>query len=192
MIHNKTQLKRLLALELCLAIGGIILMSCLYLYSVGQQQIISEKLFSHPFAVSNAALEFRSDVLLLRKYILEAILSHKQLDNPDLARISHIEEHMNNHLAIIRRDFLGDQTRVNNIMLEMDAWRKIRDLIKTDLIDGDISEAQSLALQQASLHIEQILVDTDYVISFARSKAIGLVEEGRTELARSALYPQIS
>lgn len=187
LINNKTQLKRLLALEVCLAVGGIILMSCLYLYSVGQQQRVTEKLFGHPFAVSNAALEFRIDVLVFRKYMLETMLTHKQLDDTDLAMIRHFEEQMDNHLAIIRRDFLGDKTRVNNIMLEMDAWRKIRDLIKTDLIEGDIYGAQNLALQQASLHIEQILVDTDYVISFARSKALSFVEEGRTELIKSRL-----
>ena len=175
MTYNRTQLRRLLILEVCLAVGGIFLVSCLYFQALGRQQKITEELFQHPFAVSNAGLEFRSDVLELRKYMLETMLSHKTVGDTEFARMQLLEEHMNRHLAIIRKEFLGDQARVSDIIREVDSWQKIRAPIKAQLLAGNPDGALNLAMQQASPHIEQILVDTDYVISFARSRGLRFV-----------------
>ncbi|OGR02201.1 MAG: hypothetical protein A2511_07310 [Deltaproteobacteria bacterium RIFOXYD12_FULL_50_9] len=119
--------------------------------------------------------------------MLEMMLSRKQVGDIQLARIHRFEEQMDSNLAIIRREFLGDQTRVNDIIREMAAWKKIREPIKAHLLAGQPDEALSLAMQQASPHIEQILVDTDYVISFARLRGLSFVEEGRTQMIQARL-----
>ena len=130
MTHNRTQLHRLLLLEAFLAVGGILLVSGLYLHAVGQQQRITEDLFEHPFTVSNAGMEFRADVLELRKYMLETILSGKQVGDAQLRRIRGFQDHMDSQLVIIRREFLGDQARVSDIIREVDAWEKVREPIR--------------------------------------------------------------
>jgi hypothetical protein len=132
--QNKTLMKRLLALEVCLAILGIIISSSVYLYALGQQQRIAENLFQHPFAVSNAGVEFRSDVLELRRYMLEVMAPRTHLGDTELASIRRLEEKMDRQIAIIRREYLGDHTLVNNIILEMDAWKKNRESIKAQLL----------------------------------------------------------
>ena len=187
MTRHKQMLRRLLLFEVCLAVLGLLSVSALFIYSIGQQQKIMEDLFQHPFTVSNAGLEFRSDVLEFRKFMLEAILTRKRLDDISLARIQHFEDQMDRHLLIIRSEFLGDRNRVNDLMREMEIWKLIRVPIKASLMAGNSNVAMQLAMNQATPHIEQILVDTDYVISFARSRAVRYVEEGRTKLDRSRL-----
>ncbi|MBK5274742.1 MAG: GGDEF domain-containing protein [Desulfuromonadales bacterium] len=188
MTDNRTQLRRLLILEVCLAFGGITLVSCLYFQVIGRQQEITEELFQHPFAVSNAGLEFRSDVLELRKYMLETILSRKELGDAELAKIALLEDHLDRHFEVIRREFLGDRARVNDIKREMDTWKRIREPIKARLNAGNPDGALVLAMQQASPPIEQILVDTDYVISFAQSMGLRFVEEGRARVIQARLF----
>ena len=185
MTHNRTQLHRLLLLEAFLAVGGILLVSGLYLHAVGQQQRITEDLFEHPFTVSNAGMEFRADVLELRKYMLETILSGKQVGDAQLRRIRGFQDHMDSQLVIIRREFLGDQARVSDIIREVDAWEKVREPIEDRLLAGIPGEALNIALLQAPRHIEQILEDTDYVISFARARGLRFVEEGRAEMIQA-------
>ena len=187
MTNNRNQLRRLLILEGCLAVGGILLLSLLYFQAIGRQQKIAEQLFEHPFAVSNAGLEFRSDVLELRKYMLETMLTRKKVGEAQLARMQLLEEHMGRHLAVIRKEFLGDQARVQDITRAIETWAQIREPIKTLLVAGDHQGALDLAMQEASPHIEQILVDTDYVISFARLRGLRFVEEGRAQIAQARL-----
>ena len=127
-------------------------------------------------------------MLEFRKYMLETMLSRKQAGDTQLARIQRFEEQMEGHLAIIRKEFLGDQTRVGDIVREMADWKKIREPIKARLIAGNPDGALSLALNEASPHIEQILVDTDYVISFARLRALRFVEEGRARKVQAQLF----
>ena len=187
MTYNKTMLLRILLLESCLAVGGIMLVTIFYVYTIGQQQGIVEELFRHPFAVSNAALEFRSDVLEFRKYMLETMLSRAQFNDAQRARIRRYEDRMDNQLTVIRAEFLGDPTRVTVITREMAAWKKIREPIKAQLSAGNTGEALALAMKQASPHIEEILEETDQVIAFARLRALRFVEEGRAQSTRNRL-----
>jgi len=187
MSQQKTRLNLYLLLDKIIAIIGIILVTCMYSFGLAKQQKITENLFQHPFVVTNAAQDFRIDVLEFRKYMLETILYRKRVGEIELARMHNFEEQMSNHLEIVRKEFLGDQTRVKNIIYEMDIWKKVRGPIQVSLVAGNFDAAQSLAVHEASPHIDQILVDIDYVITFARGRANLFVEEGRTQVSRDRL-----
>ncbi|MDR3579764.1 MAG: GGDEF domain-containing protein [Oryzomonas sp.] len=187
MTKQKAKLNRYLLLDKIIAIIGIVLVSLMYSFGLSKQHKITENLLQHPFAVSNAALDFRIDVLELRKYMLETMLYRKRVDKVELSKINILEEQMYSHLEIVRKDFLGDQTRVKNIIDEMDIWKKIRVPITANLVAGNFDAAESLAMYQASPHIDQILADIDYVITFARGRANLFVEEGRTQVSQDRL-----
>jgi diguanylate cyclase (GGDEF)-like protein len=187
MTKQKAKLNRYLLLDKIIAILGIVLVSFMYSFGLAKQHQITENLLQHPFAVSNAALDLRIDVLEFRKHMLETMLYHKRVDKTELAQINRLEEQMYRDLEIVRRDFSGDQTRVKNIIDEMDIWKKIQMPIKANLVAGNFDAAERLAMYQASPHIDQILVDIDYVITFARGRADLLVEEGRTQVSQDRL-----
>ena len=187
MTRNRKLLHRLLMLETFLALVGIGLVSCLYLHALGQQQQISENLFQHPFAVSNAGIEFRSDVLELRNRLLEAMVSRKPFGNPEDEMVHRLEDHMERQLTIIRNDFLGDRARVDSIIREMGMWKQIRNQVVANLREGKFDDALPIAMNQAAPHIEHIIRDTDYVMSFAHSRAQRFIEEGRAKLAQARL-----
>ena len=185
MTRQKLRLRRLLLLELCLVLVGISVVTWLIFYTIEKQQHIAEDLFYHPFAVSNAGLEFRSDVLEFRKYMLETMLSHRQVSEE---RVLRFETQADGHLAIIQKGFLGDQKRVNDIVREMAAWKKIRSHIESRVLAGNYDAALGLAMREASPHLEQIMLDTEYVISFARSRALSFVDEGRARKSQAEMY----
>jgi len=188
MTQNKKKMNRLLLLEVLLAVAGIILISCLFAFAINQQQKIAENLFQHPFAVSNAALSFKADILELRKIGLEVILTRKQFSDAQNAQISLLNNRTARNLAIVRKEFLGDQKRVLDIIHGMDAWSNIRKQIRDNVSSGNFDTAQSLVMNQALPQIHQILNDTEYIITFAQSRAMKFLQEGKDQLVLSRIY----
>lgn len=182
MTLNQTRLRQLLLLESILAVGGIVLASLCYLYSLQRQQSIAEQLFQHPFAVTQASTEFRGDIIDLRRRILEAALASAPANDPRWRQIAEIESRLDRNFRIMRENFLGEPRHVQMIAEELTAWRQRSRDLQVAVQSGQDEQARHVALAIGKAHVDPLIKETDAVIGFARFRAQAFVDQGRAEL----------
>jgi len=84
-------------------------------------------------------------------------------------------------LAVIKESFLGDLAKVRLIETRLDEWRVIRSHILDEVRQRNFSVADQLIQQQGSPKFNEIIELTDYVLSFARTRARQFIDEGEAE-----------
>ncbi|NTV94446.1 MAG: diguanylate cyclase [Thiobacillus sp.] len=137
-----------------------------------QLQTITEDLYSHPFAVSNAATELKASLFDLRLHILEEVFLRRGDGNrAELAR--HIAEQSKlarRNLAIIKANFLGDMAQVSRLEADLDRWDGVRGEIFAAAHAGDYDRARDLALGIGTQTFDELTEPVEYILSFARNK----------------------
>ncbi len=146
--------------------------------SVVQLTRINRDLYTHPFAVSNAALEAQLAASSIRNELLLAVMSH-DLSNVEQA-ISHIEnldKKLQQNLTVIQAAFLGDQTQVARVQEAAAQWPAIRQQIFHSAQTGRFDKAQAISLTQGTALHDKLAQGLDYIISYARAKASFFVKQ---------------
>lgn len=182
MTPDQTRLRQLLLLESMLAVGGIVLASVFYLYSITRQQAVAEQLFRHPFAVTKASTEFRGDVIDLRREMLEIAVAPGAVSEPRWHQIAVIEARLDRNFSILQRDFLGKPAHLQVMADELSQWRRQRQQIRAAVESGDSLQARALVIDVGKRHVDRLLQETGYVIEFARQRAQQFVAEGQAQL----------
>lgn len=185
MTADQARLRQLLLLESILAVGGIVLASIFYLYSITRQQAVAEQLFRHPFAVTQASTGFRGDVIDLRREMLEIAVAPGVVSEERWRQIAVIEARLDRNFSILQRDFLGEPAHLQVMAEELSAWRGQREQIRAAIASGDSVQARALVIDVGKNHVDHLLQETGYVIDFARQRAQQFVDEGQTQLQQA-------
>ena len=169
-----------------LSLGGIAVAALFFFISLEQQGDITRQLYDHPFAVSNAAQDLKMQILELRNRLLELGVRGRTVEG---AR-PEILEHRNRiveDLDVIDRYFLGNKDTVAQIRAQLKSWEADQDLTFADMI-GDHADAAMFRMGHGAEHtVDQLLVESDYVISFARRRAFDYVAESESRARRTRL-----
>jgi diguanylate cyclase (GGDEF)-like protein len=146
----------------------------------------SESLYTHPFAVSNAALEAKDSVAGIRESIIYAVLSR----DPALARAALESEasgdaRFEQDIAVIETNYLGDLKEVAVARQQYAIWKTMRREILAVADRGDFDLARAMVMSSGSPAYGDLRTTLDGIIKFARDKAMSLNAEARRKNDRT-------
>ena len=146
----------------------------------------AEQLHIHPFAVSNAALEAKTVLTLIREQVLFAALSRNQ-DNAATAmeEISLLDDSFIQKLQVVSDFYLGDRDEARQVLQLFGKWRSVRDGILKTVRDGEFEAARDLVLSLGTPAYEDISSKLDTIVLFARQRAALLIDEARKQTAHT-------
>lgn len=173
----------LLAIGFGAALVAMLLLAGAFYSSTLRLRQITQDLYIHPFAVSNAAANFKTLLYQMRSSALLMVATRMQGDDWERAAdsINQNERLALQELEVIKTSFLGDIAKVHLIETRLDEWCLIRSNILDEVRRGNFDVADHLIQQQGSPKFNEIIELTDYVLSFAKSRAKQFIEEGEEE-----------
>ncbi|MDD4979244.1 MAG: GGDEF domain-containing protein [Gallionella sp.] len=173
-----TNRKRLLFLSLIVTGYLIIILAVVGTGSVASRNAqelgtITQEIYAHPFAVSHAASHLKAAFLQEQNSILQMVLvrSSKQTRAARAAEIAAIDQEIQVNLQVIRENFLGDMSKVDELESNFQQWVVIRARIFEMVERGDFVAAQNLTRREGTAKFNQIAELYEYVQEYAQDKA---------------------
>ena len=152
------------------------------LYSIKnmlQLQAITQNLYTHPFAVSNAATQMDETLFNLQNNVVKVLLVRGGDEKLEQLR-SEAEVLTKTVIAdmeVINANFLGDMNRVKELELKFKQWDATRLEILAAAEKGDHVTAEHLVRAVATQKFAEVFPHIDYIRSFALDRAKRYVEE---------------
>lgn len=173
----------LLAIGFGTAFFAMLMLAGAFYSSTFRLHEITRDLYIHPFAVSNAAASLKTSLFQMRSVALLAVATRLQGKDWQSAadEIDRYERQAHQDLTLIKAQFLGDASKVDQIQSQLDEWHVIRSNILDEVRQGNFSTADQLIQAQGSPKFNEIIELTDYVLSFARMRAGQFIQEGEEE-----------
>ena len=147
--------------------------------TVNQLQSISGDLYSHPFLVSNTALDAQTKVTQLRNDMLGIVLhgSDSKQRESLIAEAVNLNSAIRSDFRTIRSDFLGDKGRLDEIDRQLGEWEQLRTRVIGLVQMQKHDQARQLVAGEGRKIFDRVEGDTNYVVNFSRRKAAFYVEE---------------
>lgn len=147
-----------------------------------QLQAITATLYSHPFAVSNAAAEMKADLFHLRVCILEAVFLPEQRNDHAAAvrQMEALARTARTDLQIIKANFLGDMARVRELESALDRWDDVRLRIMSAAAAGDYPAAANLVRTAGTPAYEDAMAPVDYILAYAQARGRQFADTAHT------------
>ncbi len=134
---------------------------------------LTEKLYRHPLAVSNAVLEANAGIIAMHRAMKDvALATDDDAINAAQAEVSRYETEVLAQFDIIRERFLGDKALVETARTAIVDWRPIRDNVIALMQAGERAQAAMITKGRGAQHVALITKSMDALITFARNKAI--------------------
>ncbi len=149
---------------------------------------LTTKLYRHPFAVSNAVLHVRADVLAIHRSMKDVALSRDAAGIDAAAAL--VDTHEQAILAqfdIIHERFLGDRRMVEAAETAIVDWRPIRDQVITLMEAGARDEAASITRGVGADQVALIDETVTALYDFAQNKADQFMVNSETIRARTVV-----
>ena len=155
-----------LMVALAAAIGAIALVSNARLSHLTNQ------LYLHPFAVTNGLEAVSGAITEIRSNLKDAIIAHDAAGADEATkRIAILDQEVIRNLGIVKERFLGDKRLVDQIVINYEAWRPLRDQVLGLAREGRGEDAHILAIGEnltLTLRIRDEIID---VKTWAHKKA---------------------
>ncbi|MCB9558584.1 MAG: hypothetical protein H6707_20875 [Deltaproteobacteria bacterium] len=137
----------------------------------------TNRLYLHPFQVSNAALNIRLALSESRLSML-ALVHHDEPQHEAALReaIQDLPRHVAHSARIIERHFLGDRALVAQNKAALADWTRFQRAV-LKLLEHDPQQARIRVLSEGTSRYEKLAAIQDEIIAFARRKARALLHE---------------
>ncbi|WP_243359739.1 diguanylate cyclase domain-containing protein [Fundidesulfovibrio terrae] len=146
----------------------------------------AEKLYAHPFAVSNAALEAQRVLTSVRERVLYAALARDQARaQAAIEDIAQLDESFFKNLATVSDFYLGDKSEAEQAVALFNKWRSVRDGILETARQGEFDAAQGLILTLGTPAYEEISAKLDGIVAYSRDTAALFIGEAQRQTGRA-------
>jgi diguanylate cyclase (GGDEF)-like protein len=151
--------------------------------SMNQLKNITQNLYEHPFAVSNAASDMKGLLFQIRNQMLQIVLvSARETNTENLqASLNELDRQVQTDLGLVRASFLGDQLRVDELEGHLREWQAIRAEILQARNRGDFVAAENLVKKQGNAKFAEVLEPLEYVMSFALQMGQQLTQDAHQQ-----------
>ena len=169
--------------------GLIVLMTvALGVLSLFDRQRLSEQntlLYRHPFTVSNAVLRADRDVTAIHRSMKDVVLA-KDAEEIEAAvqKVDELEGKVFDSLTIVEERFLGDKTKVTDLVQSIKDWRPIRTEVIALTRSGQAEAAVAITKGKGAVHVSQINEQMLGFIVFAQSRADQFLKDSQDTAAR--------
>lgn len=154
-------------------ISLVVLFASISLYENSRIAELNDKIYHHPFSVSNAVLEANADIIAMHRYMKDVVLATNQdaLERAILLVEEH-EDEVYRHFALIKERFLGDKKTVNAAFSAFVQWKTIRAEVIALQRNNQHQKAAAITVGKGAKHVQLLTQRMDVLIDFARNKAL--------------------
>ncbi len=184
--YNKTSLGFILIIALVILTG---------IFSVRTVKMISaetERLYKHPFTVSNAAREIKTNMISMHRYMKDVVLAEnsKQLETAN-ALVSTYEAKVFGNFRIIFERFLGDKQKIYRVYQSFVAWRDIRNEVIALKRAEKFQAAAEITKGKGAEHVRLLTEQTQELVDFATIKAAEFLRKSHNDARESVIVMSI-
>ena len=146
--------------RLLMSIGVLVLsilvtVSLFSIYQIRIQAGLTEKLYRHPFTVSNAVRDVEINVIKMHRSMKDVALAADAVSLEDATReVDRYEKEVYTYFDIIEERFLGDMQDVENLKQVFTQWKPIRDEVIDLVRTGRNAEAAFITQGKGREHID--------------------------------------
>lgn len=148
----------------------------------------TERLYVHPFTVSNAAREIKINMVSMHRDMKDVALADndEQLNKASAQVDAHEKEAFNNFEIIFER-FLGDKAKIHRVYQSFVAWREIRNEVIALRRAGDAEAAAEVTKGKGADHVRRLTAQTQELVDYAAFKAAQFRQRSKENADRSIL-----
>ena len=166
-----------------------VLMGAFALFGMDRQAGVTEALYRHPLAVSNAVRDIQSAVVEMDRNMKDVVLDADPATVADVAsRVDELERVALTNYDLIEERFLGDRSNVELARRAFIEWRETRRRIFADVERGALREAVILTRGSSAGEVAAIQVLNQVMSDFASAKADAFFAQARTDNRQAILH----
>lgn len=141
------------------------------LQSMDQLAEMTNKMYRHPFAVSNAVLRIDTDIMAMHRSMKDVALA-KNIEQIKAASeiVDSYEKEALEEFEIINERFLGDKSMVEEALQSFKDWEPIRAEVIALMGEGKLEEAAAITKGKGARHVALLTQNMEGLIEFASHK----------------------
>ncbi len=145
-------------------------------FSVSKMDKLAEmthKMYRHPFAVSNAVLRVKVDLVSMHRSMKDVALARNSLSiDAAVSKVNEYEQNVYKDFEIIRERFLGNKSMYEKVFSLFKAWKPIRDEVIQLMRSGNRIAAANITKGKGAAHLASLNTSVEALNKFAQNKAI--------------------
>ena len=147
----------------------------LNVYSLSQMKTLSsltEQLYKHPLAVSNAVRDINYEIVLIQRWMKDIVLANNNTQIKEAQEaIQRAQEKTLKSFHILEERFLGDTNKLEEAKQIFIKWKPIRDEVIASLSRGEKEKAADITRNKGAKYVQLMNTKMSYLVSFADNKA---------------------
>lgn len=133
---------------------------------------VTNKLYRHPFAVSNAVLQVETHVLAIHQALEDVAAATTRQDiEAAVSVVNERERAIREQFGVINERFLGNRVLIEEAEREIRDWRNLRETVIQLAREGQSEEASRMTLVDGEARVDAIVGCVDALYEFALGKA---------------------
>ena len=150
---------------------------------------LNDKMYRHPFSVSNAVLKANTDIIAMHRYMKDVVLSANKDDlEAAILLVDQHEQEVYRHFKLIKERFLGDEETVNLSYKAFMDWKAIRNEVIALQRNNQNKEAAAITVGKGAMHVKLLTQRMDVLTNFARNKALEFKDNSQKAYEKSKSY----
>ncbi len=155
-----------------LVLGVFTALAVLALVEMRSLSALTDKLYRHPLAVSNAALKADGNIIAIHRSMKDVALAKSEAAMAAaVAAVDASERLVFENFDVIEERFLGDKRQVREARQAIEDWRPIREEVIALMRAGQRDQAAEITRGKGAAHVQLINRLMDGLVDFAENKA---------------------
>lgn len=150
----------------------LITMASIVVVNMNKVESLTEKMYNHPFAISNRTLEMTADIVKIHREMKDVAMANNvsQIEASS-AKVDELEQEVLEDFVYVYERFLGAPTMVDDAKNAFDDWKVIRDDVIALSVEGNYEEAEKITKERGAAQVKLINDTMEVLVVFAQGKA---------------------
>jgi len=151
--------------------------------------VLNDKMYIHPFTVSNKVLEVRIHIVSMHRYMKDVVLTTDEQEvTTAISLVNEHEKEVYRHFVLIKERFLGDMEIVNDAHSAFINWETIRNEVINLKRNNQHRKAAAITIGKGAEHVLLMTQKMDILKDFASNKAIEFNNNSQQAYKQARLY----
>ncbi len=171
LVYNRSVGRRL-AWGFGIITGFTFLLGAVAVWEIYNLAVITRELYEHPFAVSNAVREIRTEIFNIHHKMKEIVLEdNSDVRSQKIYEIDRCEERILKAFEVLRNQYLGDKKEVEAALSAFKDYEPISHEVFDLTAQGRWNEAKQITLDKAAEQMDAVRSTISPISDFAAIKA---------------------
>lgn len=147
-----------------------------------------DKIYAHPFIVSNTARQIIVDITAMHRHMKDVVLAENQQQLLEAIRLVDVlEQSVLQKFDVIYERYLGEKTDVKSSHDAFIAWQPIRQEVIDLIQEEKTRQAADITKNKGAQHVELLYQSVNVLLDYANNKANEFQQYKNTELLYTAV-----